>query len=98
MPTFAQVILFAQDSDWGHMDMDFDNGWWIVMMIGMVLFWGLVILAAVWLVRELTRRPRLDGGQRGEGDAVEILDRRLAEGDITIQEYEKRRSALKRSS
>jgi len=46
LTTFA---LLLADSDWGHMD----GGWWVVMAIGMILFWGLVIVGLVWLVREL---------------------------------------------
>ena len=69
-----------------------DGGWWVVMMIGMLLFWGLVILGIVWLVRELGGSRSSDG--RSGGNATEILDRRLAEGDISVEEYEKRRALL----
>jgi putative membrane protein len=90
--SLAQIVLFADD--WGHMD--FDNGWWIVMGIGMILFWGLVILGVIWLVRELAH-PRGDLGRGGGDHAREILDRRLAEGEITVVEYEERRRTLQRS-
>jgi len=86
----ARVILLADDFDTDHMD--FDNGWWIVMGIGMILFWGLVILGIVWLVREVSGPRR--AAQPG-GDALETLDRRLAEGEITVEEYNERRRALR---
>lgn len=38
-----------------------DDGWWIVMMVGMFLFWTVAVLAIVWLVRELAPRRRLRG-------------------------------------
>lgn len=86
-------LVLAQD-DWDHMD--WDNGWWIVMMIGMLLFWALLVVGIVWLVRS-----RAGGGNgpgsapRDEGAApLEILERRLAEGSISVEEYEERRRVL----
>ena len=98
IPDLAQLLLLAQDGDWGHMD--FDNGWWIVMGIGMILFWGLVILGVVWLVRELAQNRGGSAGSGGSGpnQAREILDRRLAEGEITVEEYEERRRILRGSA
>lgn len=69
---------------------DWDGGWWLVMALGMVLFWALVIVGIVWIVREV-------GGQRHGGAAqapMEVLDERLARGDISVEEYEERRGAL----
>ena len=88
------LLVFADD--WGHMDLD--DGWWVVMMIGMILFWGLVVLGVVWLVRELTQQQR-HGASGGAGNrAQEILDRRLAEGEISVDEYEQRRRTLRGST
>lgn len=65
-------------------------GWWIVMMLGMIVFWGAIVALVVWLLRgggiDLRRHPR--------EDPHEILERRLADGSITIEEYEQRRAAL----
>ncbi len=62
------------------------TGGWIVMMLGMVIFWGAIVALVVWLVRGgLTRRS--DTPQ-------DILRRRLAEGSISVEEYEQRRAAL----
>jgi putative membrane protein len=84
------LALLIADT-WGMHDSDIGTGWWIVMMLGMVLFWGLVILGVIWLVREV-------GGPRRHGaapdDPLAILDRRLAEGDITVKEYQQRRKIL----
>lgn len=80
------LALILADSDWNHMDLD--SGWWVVMAIGMALFWGLVILGGIWLVRELVHR-------RGhEPNPLELLDRRLAEGTISPEEYRERREIL----
>lgn len=74
----------------GHMDMD--GGWWIVMMVGMVLFWGLVVVGIVWLVHSLQGAPGLRA--RREPAPLEVLDRRLAEGAVSVEEYEQRRKVL----
>jgi putative membrane protein len=58
----------------------------IVMMLGMVVFWGLVIVGVVWLLREAVGR--------GHHDPLAILDRRLADGQISVKEYEQRRKVL----
>lgn len=81
LTTFA---LLLADSDWHHMD----GGWWVVMVIGMALFWGLVILGGIWLVREIA-------GQRDRRpDALDVLDQRLADGTISPEDYRERRAIL----
>lgn len=80
--------LLADTFDGHH---GWGDGWWVVMAIGMVILWAAVIAGGVWLVRELTSRART----RGPGETpLEILDRRLAEGEISIEEYGERRRAL----
>jgi uncharacterized membrane protein len=68
-----------------------DDGWWVVMAAGMVIFWGLVIAVGIWAVRELAGRR---SHPHREPQALEILDRRLAEGAISMEEYHERRRAL----
>lgn len=82
------VLLLADT--WGMHDNDIGAGWWIVMMLGMILFWGLVIFGIVWLFREFGSSRR--GGRADDPRA--ILDRRLAAGEITVREYEQRRKLL----
>jgi putative membrane protein len=88
----SSILLPLADNDFGHMG-DWGAGWWILMMVGMVLFWGLVIVGIVWVVREL-------GGRRDHAEAsaspLDLLDRRLAEGGISPEEYEERRRILSR--
>ncbi len=86
--TIAQSILLADW--WGMHDDDVGTGWMIVMMVGMVLFWGAIILAVVWLVRGSFggwRRPRRES-------PGEILERRFAEGAISVEDYRERREIL----
>lgn len=56
----------------------------------MLLFWGLLIVGAVWIIRSLfsggtQSTPRWSGR---EESAREILDRRYASGEISREEYE----------
>lgn len=78
----AKLILSA--SDWS-MHGDFGFGWWVVMTIGMVAFWAAVIAVVVWLVRSRAE-PR--------ETPAEILDRRLASGELEVDEYERRKHLL----
>ena len=93
---FYGTVVIAQGWGWdGHMN----GGWWILMGIGMLLFWVLIILAIVWLVRSLIAgRPAGRSPSPGERTPLEILDRRLAEGSISLQEYEERRRVLSDSA
>jgi putative membrane protein len=87
MTTLALISLPLADSNgWGM----HGTGWWAPMMIGMVLFWGAIILGIVWLVRGgFDRRPQ---GQ--EETALSLLDRRFAEGALSLDDYHQRRKIL----
>lgn len=60
------------------------------MMIGMALFWGALIFGVIWLVRDARER----GPQNRDDSALEILDRRFAEGALSVGEYHERRNVL----
>lgn len=83
--------LLLADTEWNNHMGDWSAGWWIAMMLMMVVFWGLVIFGAVWLVRSLT------GGHHTihRRDPVEVLDHRLATGEISVEEYRERRELLR---
>jgi putative membrane protein len=53
----------------------------------MVLFWGGLIVLAVWLVRGTGRGPQ-------PLDPMETLKRRLASGEINQEQFEQTRKAL----
>lgn len=92
-PTINAVLLPLADTFDGHHD--WGGGWWVVMALGMLIFWGAVIAGGVWLVRELSGRRASHGD---EPSALEILDRRFAEGAIPVEEYGERRRALLEAS
>ena len=69
---------------------DHDIGWgsWLMMTIAMAGFWSLLAITVVTLVR----RGRPDAPETL--DAREVLDRRLALGEIDLEEYRRRLDAL----
>ena len=81
-----------------HWDMGYgaDMGYgWIVM----VVLWILLLAALVWFVAWLVmgQRGRSSSGRvqpPGQETPLEILDRRLATGEIDVDEYQKVRSQL----
>jgi putative membrane protein len=70
------------------------GGTWFLMGLGMIIFWGLVIFGVVWLVRTLTDHRPAGAGRGGEPTALEVLDRKLAEGAISVEDYRERRRLL----
>jgi uncharacterized membrane protein len=61
---------------------------WLVGTLTMLVFWGGLGALIVWAVRAFAR-PR-SGGESAE----EILQRRLAAGQISQEEYERTRRVL----
>ena len=90
--TIALIAPLADD--WG---MHGDGGWWLLAAIPMMLFMG----AMMWMMM----RGMMGGGSSPDSSAppdtsvtsetpLQILERRFAEGEISIEEYRARRDAL----
>lgn len=60
--------------------------------LGMVLFWGLIILLIVLAVRGFGSRR--DSVPPDHKTPLQILDERYARGEIEKEEYEERRKTL----
>ena len=60
------------------------------MMIGMALFWGALIFGAIWLARDTAARRT----RPHDESALKILDRRFAEGALSLDDYNQRRNVL----
>lgn len=61
--------------------------------IFMVIFWGLIVLGVVALVRWLATSP----GDRDGKTALDILEQRYARGELERKEYEQKRKDLQKS-
>jgi putative membrane protein len=64
-----------------------DHWFWGIAM--MILFWGLVA-AVIYAARSS------GWSKKSSPSARELLDRRFARGDLSVDEYERRREALDR--
>ena len=71
------------------------NNWWAGLLM-MAMFWG-VLVAIVFLLRSLSSRADRDGNAR-PSQARAILEERFARGEISEEEFEKRRQVLDRST
>ena len=80
----------------GYGDHDMGAGAWIGMGLGLIILTALVALVVVLLTRD---RPAPAGGPAGpparRETPQEVLQRRLAEGAITPDEYRTRLAALR---
>jgi len=63
--------------------------------LGMGLFWLILLGLIVWMVTRLLPGGRDDQATRSDSEpAVEILDRRMANGEIDTQTWQAQRAAL----
>lgn len=88
----------------------FDGGWGggpsIIMMFGMAIFWIAIILMVVFAIRRFAGRGHgCHPGHMGhhgfhgnfgppQDDAMELLRRRFAAGEITPEDFEKMKEQL----
>lgn len=79
---------------WGdHMS----TGGWIFSVLATLIFIALIVALIAWF---LSATSREDSGRddTGGGSAQEILDRRLASGELTVEQYEQLRDTLARNA
>ncbi|MEC1743330.1 SHOCT domain-containing protein [Schinkia azotoformans] len=60
-----------------------------MMMIGMVIFWGLLVFLGFYFLKTL-----LNGKDTRDGTHINILKERLARGEITEDEFDHLRQTL----
>jgi len=54
----------------------------------MFIIWIVVIIAAIWIVKELVGKRGEDKGLPSQKSALDILKERYARGEITKEQYE----------
>lgn len=82
--------------DW-HDGGGWGPGTWIAMGFMMLVFWSIVAVVVVYVVRNLGHRHDHIGGAAGTppDSAMRILDERFARGEIDAEEYNHRRDLLR---
>ena len=78
------MMGWYNDGSWGW-------GSWLVMMLVMVAFWGLVIFAIVALFRGGSAKS----DRTPDRDPLRVLDERFARGEIDEDEYRARAEVLR---
>jgi putative membrane protein len=83
------------------------TGGWVVMVIGMVLFWTVAAILVIALIRHLNRNPHHYGHDHGHDSAQgrpaswqsaeQTLAERFARGEIDEDEYQRRLTTLRES-
>jgi putative membrane protein len=77
-----------------HMN-DVGGGWWLLMSVGMVAFWALLLYGVVWLARgTASRGPQAPQPPAPSESPQQVLERRLAAGEVSVEEYERLRAVL----
>jgi putative membrane protein len=91
--TSVQHSPYYYDNSGGHW------GFWILMIVAMLVFWGILAWAVVTIIRHKSadHGPVAQTPAGASSDALRILDERLARGDIDVDEYTRRRDLLKGS-
>ncbi len=71
-------------------DVERAHWWWLVMTVGMLLFWTVV----AWVVLQVLRSRESDGAPTVD-DAEAVLAARFARGEIDEHEYRSRLDVLR---
>ncbi|MEO9256616.1 MAG: SHOCT domain-containing protein [Tepidiformaceae bacterium] len=70
------------------------NGWgwggWLAMSVLMVLFWGGVVTAGIWLLRSASTHSHAPSG----ASALDIARERYARGEISDEEFQRIKAGL----
>lgn len=84
------MMYWDGDGGWAN------SGWgYVVMVLGMLVFWGLIIAAVGLVVRQPDRYERAAGGMvPAHRTAQQVLAERFARGDIDETEFTSRLATL----
>jgi uncharacterized membrane protein len=79
--------------DYGNYGEHMTTAGWVFMSLGMLILVVLLVALVMWI---MSQRGRPDGGQspRSNMSAREVLDHRLASGEVTADQYDQLRKRL----
>jgi putative membrane protein len=78
---------------WGQYGMGW--GWGYFGVVHMLLWWALIVLGIVVLVKWLASGSATSGGSALSGRALEVLKERYARGEIGKEEFEQKKRDLR---
>lgn len=67
---------------------------WVFSILATLIILALIIGVAVWIAQSLRDRDQRPGETKPGASAREILDRRLASGELTVEQYQQLRGTL----
>ena len=70
----------------------FGYGW--LDFLFMLLFWIAIVWLIVWIIKRLTKESEKSDGNKGKENALEILRKRYAKGEINRKEYSRMKKEL----
>ncbi len=99
------IYLFVPPSSWAQWRGYGEGGWfgpgmmgwgmWGLGWIFMLFFWGLVIVALIFLIRRLAGFSRSrPSSEKPHDSALEILRQRYARGEIDKEEFDQKKRDL----
>jgi putative membrane protein len=101
LPAFLLPVYNIAFAGWGEENYGYSGGHMMGLMgLGymgwfMILFWGLVLVALVILIRWITQLPHSkEARQIPNKSPLDILKERLARGEIEIDEYKEKKQLL----
>ncbi|GEL08841.1 SHOCT domain-containing protein [Salisediminibacterium halotolerans] len=85
------ITMMMNNSDWGWMHLG-GGIFGFLLMLGLIL---LIVYLVVWIVRSTTDKT---SAERKQSNALAILDERYAKGEISEEEYERKKKTLESRS
>ncbi len=92
-PSYAQ---WWGSGDWGMPGPGMMGwGWWGMGWIFMIIFWGLIIVGLIFLIRWLAGLSRSHPSyDKTQNSALDILKQRYARGEINKEEFDQKKRDL----
>jgi putative membrane protein len=95
---FVSTLAYAQWGGYRGWDMGPGMvGWGMMGWFGplmMLVFWGAVIVAIVFLIRWIAHSTKASPEPKGGDSAMDILKKRYARGEINKEEFENKKKDL----